>query len=70
MAAKKTAAGPVRVRIFGKKNATIKELIQQKLGLYFPLEQLSPEDLAKLETFLAEVKLEPIALAHSKATDD
>lgn len=67
---KKSENGRVSVRILESKTATLKELADRDLGLYIPLNQLTASDLAKLQTFLGTVDVEPIALAHSAATDD
>lgn len=67
---KRNEGGSVTVRILESKTATLKELADRDLGLYIPLNQLTEADLAKLQTFLGTVDVEPIALAHSAATDD
>lgn len=60
----------INVRVFGEKKTTLEELIEENLGLYIPLNQLSATDLEKLRAFLNEIEHEPIALAHSNATDN
>jgi len=60
----------VSVRILESKTATLKELADRDLGLYIPLNQLTEAELVKLKAFLETVDVEPIALAHSAATDD
>lgn len=67
---KRGDAGRVSVRMLESRTATLKELADRDLGLYIPLNQLNEADLAKLQSFLGTVDVEPIALAHSAATDD
>lgn len=66
----KVEATSVSVRFLESKTATLQELAERDLGLYIPLNQLSEADLLKLQHFLRTVDVEPIALAHSAATDD
>lgn len=61
---------PLKVRFVGRNETTLQSLIEANLGLYIPLNQLKPAELKLLEDFLAKISLEPIALAHSDATDD
>lgn len=67
---KRSDAGRVSVRILESTTATLKDLADRDLGLYIPLNQLTEAELAKLQAFLGTVDVEPIALAHSAATDD
>jgi hypothetical protein len=61
---------PIKVRQFKSEEITLEQLAKHNLGLYFPLSQLDQDELDKLEALLSEIKMEPIALAHSAATDD
>lgn len=53
----------VKVRVINQKQASLQELIDAKMGLYIPLNQLSADELALLENFLGNIKTEPIATA-------
>ena len=58
------------IRRFGKTEVSLKDIENNNLGLYFPLNQMSEIDKTRLAVFLGEIELQPIALAHSAATDD
>lgn len=60
----------IQIRTVSSTDSTIDSLVNQSMGLYFPLNQLTQEQRAKMEAFLKELDFEPIAVAHSKATDD
>lgn len=59
-----------RVREFRAQELDLHELKTKKLGLYISLNRLSTEEMARLSEFLRKIDIEPIALAHSNATDD
>lgn len=61
---------PIKIRNVSAESTTLEELESKSLGLYFPIEHLSAEDKKKMEKFLADLDYEPIAISHSKATDD
>ncbi|KIN88317.1 hypothetical protein [Thauera sp. SWB20] len=59
-----------KVREFRAHELDLHELKTKKLGLYISLNRLSSDEMARLSEFLRKIDIEPIALAHSSATDD
>ncbi len=59
-----------KVREIRMHEVDLHELKAKKLGLYISLNHLSADELARLSEFLRKIDIEPIALAHSAATDD
>lgn len=60
----------IKVREFRVQEVDLQDLKAKKLGLYISLNRLSSEQMARLSNFLRNIETEPIALAHSDATDD
>lgn len=60
----------IKIKTIESSSVTLDELSDKGLGLYIPLHRLTEDQKAKLAELLNSLDFEPVALAHSAATDD